>query len=168
MPSMTSALPSRTLRSSRRRTVMLLLISVLFTAAGAGMIGADAPYGWLALGFGVVGLAVLGFILVRPNRLELSAEGFTTVTLGRRWSVAWTDCGEFRTWKDTFYLGSPTIVVFECRAPLAGGRALKVAAEALTGANASLPETYGMSGSNLAALLNDYRLAADAPERAAP
>jgi hypothetical protein len=148
--------------------VALLMISLLFTAAGAAMIAAGAPFGWLALGFGVVGLAVLGFTLVRPNRLELSADGFTTVTLGRRWSVAWSDCGEFRTWKDTFYFGSPTMVVFECRAPLSGGRALKVAAEALTGENASLPETYGMAASDLAALLNEYRLAAIARDRTAP
>ena len=160
--------PSRTLRSSPRRTVVLLLLSSLFAAAGAAMIGAKAPFAWLVLGFGVVGLAVFGFTLVRPNRLDLSAEGFTTVTLGKRWNVAWSDCGEFRTWKDTFYLGSPTIVIFECRAPLPGGRALKVAAEALTGANASLPETYGSTGSELAELLNQYRLAAEAPHRAAP
>ncbi len=164
---MSAPLPSRSLHSSRRRTVALLMISLLFTAAGAAMIAAKQPFGWLALGFGGLGLAVLGFILVRPNRLELSAEGFTTVTLGRRWSVAWRDCGEFRTWKDTFYFGSPTLVVFDCRAPVAGGRALKLAAEALTTANASLPETYGMAASELADLLNQYRLAAGASEQAA-
>lgn len=124
------------------------------------MVAAEAPYGWLTLGFGLVGIAVFGVTLVRPNRLDLSADGFTTVTLGRRWSVAWSDCGEFGTWKDTFYAGSPTMVVFECRAPTKGGAALKLAADALTGANAGLPETYGMSASELAALLNRYREAA--------
>ena len=164
---MSALLPPRRLHSSRRRTLALLMMSALFAAAGAAMITAEAPFGWLALGFGVLGVAVLGFILVRPNRLELSAEGFTTVTLGRRWTVAWKDCGEFRTWKDPFYLGSPSLVVFDCRAPVAGGRALAVAAEALTTANASLPETYGMAASDLTDLLNQYRVAAGVPDEAA-
>ena len=43
------------------------MMSALLIAAGAAVIAVKAPFGWLALGFGALGPAVLGFILVRPN-----------------------------------------------------------------------------------------------------
>ena len=157
-------LPGRVLRSSRLRTVVLLLGSALFTAGGGLMVRERADWGWATLAFGLVGVAVFLFTLVRPNRLELSAGGFTTVTLGRRWSVDWGQCGEFRIWRDEFHLGSPWMVVFDCTAPSVDGHVLEAAAVVITGSNAALPETYGMSAAALATLLNRYRQAAGGPK----
>lgn len=146
-------LSPKVLYSSRTRTVLLVLGFLVATGFGVLMVRAGAGYGWLTLAFGVMGLAVFLFILANPNRLELSASGLTTVTLGRRWSVGWDQCGEFRTWKNDIQLGAPAMVVFDCSAPGVRGHALELAAEAISGANAALPETYGMSAADLAALL---------------
>jgi hypothetical protein len=148
---------ARVLQSSRRRTVGLLILSAVFAVAGVLMVGADADFGWLVAAFGLVGTVVFVIMLLRPNRLELSEEGFTAVTLGRRWTVKWSECGEFRPSKVDFNIGSPAMVVFHCNAPSVRGHVLEAAAEALSGANAALPETYGMPAGELAALLNTYR-----------
>jgi hypothetical protein len=152
------------LQSSRRRTALLLLLSVFFSVIGGLMIASDADFGWLVAAFGLVGTAVFAFMLVRPHRLELDERGFTTVTLGRRWRVEWSQCGEFRTWNDSLTVGAPAMVVFDCSAPSVRGHPLEATAEGLTGANSALPDTYGMSASKLAALLNDYRAASASAE----
>ena len=146
-----------TLQSSRRRTVGLLLLSLVFAGAGVLMVGADADFGSLAAGFGIVGVVVFTVVLLRPNRLELSEEGLTTVTLGRRWTAKWSECGEFRASTPDLGLGTPSMVLFQCTKAGVGARVLDAAAEALAGTNAALPETYGMPATELAALLNDYR-----------
>ncbi|MGI8809890.1 MAG: hypothetical protein ACR2KK_19020 [Acidimicrobiales bacterium] len=158
------ALSSRVLHSSRLRIVGLIAISAFFTAAGVLMVRARAEAGWATLAFGLVCLAVFVFIFFRPNRLELSADGFATVTLGRRWNVEWSQCGEFGVYKDEYTLGSTPMVVFDYDAPGKDHVLLDLTAIALVGSNATLPETYGMSASDLAELLNRYRLAAGAPE----
>ena len=153
-------LSPRVLRSSRLRSMALATGFLFFSTVGLLMVKAHASGGWLVLIFGLVGFPVFVITLIRPNRLELSAEGMTTVTLGRRWSVDWARCGEFRRWKDQFQLGSPWMIIFDCSAPGVEGHFLELAAVAFTGANAALPETYGMPAAELAALLNRYRLAA--------
>lgn len=147
----------RVLRSSRRRTLGLLALSLVFVVAGVLMVGADADYGWLVTAFGLVGTSVFTVMVLRPNRLELSEEGLTTVTLGRRWSVKWSECGEFRPSKVDYSVAGPSMIVFDCSAPGVRDHPLAAAAEALSGANAALPETYGMPAEKLAALLNSYR-----------
>ena len=148
---------TRVLSSSRRRTFAFLLLSVVFGVIGVLMVGADAPYGWMVAAFGLVGTVVFTIMLLRPNRLELAEEGFTTVTLGRRWDVKWSECGKFRASVVDMSLRAPSIVVFDCSAPSVQGHPLETAAQALAGANAALPETYGMSAADLAAGLNSYR-----------
>ena len=153
-------LSPRVLRSSRLRSTALAAGFVFISAFGVLMIKARADGGWFMLVFGLAGVSVFVATLIRPNRLELSAHGMTMVTLGRRWSVEWVHCGEFRTWKDHFELGSPWMVIFDCSAPGVEGHFLELAAVAFTGANAALPETYGLAAAELAALLNRYRSAA--------
>jgi hypothetical protein len=147
------------LRSSRRRTLGLLAIAVLCATMGVLMVTSGTPYGWLVLVFGFMGTVVFVGLLVRPNRLELSERGLTTVTLGRRWSVDWSQCGEFRATHNSLNLGAPQVVVFDCTAPGVRGHPLELGAEVLAGANAALPETYGRAATDLAALLNAYRKA---------
>jgi hypothetical protein len=153
-------MPTRVLHSSRLRTAGLLALSLLFAAGGVLMVLAQAPWGWAVLGLGVAGLVGTVYLLLHPNRLELTARGLTTVTLGRRWSADWSQCGEFRTWRNDLTIDptvlSPgtTMVVFDCTAPGVRGR---VANDLLSDSDAVLPETYGMRASDLAALLNAYR-----------
>lgn len=152
----------RVLRSSRLKTAALLAGSIVAVIVGAAMVRSKEPYGWFVLSFSALGVAVFLSIFLKPNRLEISEDGFTTVTLGRRWSVDWDQCGSFRTSSegpDTFYQGPGTTrVVFDCdesqRSRLAG------LAELLGGTTAALPDTYGMSPAELAELLNRYRAVA--------
>lgn len=148
----------RVLRSSPRRTIGLLAGFAVAAAIGGLMMRDDAPWGWAVVAFGVVGLVVFLVIAVRPNRLELTQGGLATVTLGRRWSAEWHECGEFRTWQGPD-LGSSRMIVFDCSAPGVRGHPLEKLAESIAGANGGLPETYGLPADELAALLNRYRQA---------
>ncbi len=149
------------LRSSVRRTIVLLVVSLVALGVSAAAAAAGERAGW----WGVIGSAVLTafmcLLLVRPNRLELDERGFTSISvLGRRSRVEWRDCGPFRTERpdvDGSYR-APLQVVFDTRE--SDGHRLALLGQILAGGSAALPDTYGMSAADLADLLNRYRVAA--------
>ncbi len=75
------------------------------------------------LAFGVVGSLIYLVRLVRPNRLEIDASGFTVIRHRRRWRAEWSDCGPFRVRAtyDEWDAVSQT-VAFHCTAPMHSGR----------------------------------------------
>ena len=124
------------------RTTLLLIVSVFALGIGVAAVAAGEKNGWFIVAFGTLCTPFLCLLLLRPNRLELDERVLTTIgPLGKRWSVEWRQCGPFRT-------AIPNLD----RSMVSGG-------------SASLPDTYGMSAAELAALLNRHRDAAreDAP-----
>ena len=150
------------LRSSRLRTTLLLIGSVLALCIGVAAGVGGERNGWFVVAFGAVCTPFLCLLLLRPNRLELDERGLPTVgPLGKRWGVPWHECGPFRTAVADVAgnYHAPTQVVFECEeSERSFGRSL--ATHMIVGGSAALPDTYGMRASALADLLNRYRAAA--------
>ena len=140
------------LKVSRRRQTWLLAIGLGFVAIGSVMVTTGDATGWLAIVF--FGLCSLAFIisLVRPSRLELGPGGFTVYQLGRKViTYDWHRCGRFTTYSPTLGV---TRVAFDYDFP-SNRRHPRLArlGRSLTGGNAALPDTYGLSGSELRDLL---------------
>lgn len=159
--SLESRFERRVLRSSRVRTMLLLVVSIFVLAIGVGVVATGEQGGWWMIAGGAALTGFLCLLLVRPNRLELDDQGFTTVTpFGRRSRVEWHDCGEFRVSRPDVdgSFRAPLRVVYDTEDSNRHGLAL--VSELVAGGSAALPDTYGMSAENLADLLNRYRTAA--------
>lgn len=109
--------------------------------------------GWfVSLFFGLCTVAS-ALNLVRPARLELAERGFTTYQAGRGSGsfFDWRLCGHFTTWSPA---AGTTLVAFEYDSP-SSRRHPRLARlnRSLAGGNHALPDTYGLSASELRDLL---------------
>lgn len=131
--------------------------SAAFVAIGLSLPGSSAM-SWLATGFFGLCAAVAVAVLISPNRLLLTATGMVSIQLFRRRFFAWNKCGPFRVWSPPLPLRASRIVVFDYAGP-EPNRLTRLNSR-LVGANASLPDTYGLSPAKLAELLEQRRRAA--------
>jgi hypothetical protein len=143
------------LRSSRLKWLALLLASMVFVLGGA-LIFFAAPNG---RGGGVVvagffGLtAVLALVqLLAPGRIELSPDGFTIYGLGTRRTTPWSDVSSFSTAQASALSKIVTVNPADSRSLGRAGAAVRK----VVGFNRALPDTYGLSAEDLAALMNDW------------
>ena len=143
------------LKPSPWSLLLLLAISSGFVALGAFLIGqGELIGGWLCVCFFGLGILVaLVSLLPGSNYLELTPSGIEVRTLFRKWFVRWTDVQEFfpvvvstRRMVGWDYSPSYTAQLL--------GRSIS---RGLTGIEAALPDTYGLSAEALATLLNEWR-----------
>jgi len=151
---MPSAPETLVLRPSRVKSLVMLLIGVAFTAGGIVMVRDGARWGWFVLIF--FGLCTVVFIsLLLPNSayLRLTPEGFEIRSLYRSFRNKWTDVTSFRAGR----VGLNPMVMITFAPTYQRGRTARAVADALTGGEGGLPDTYGHSAKELAALLNEWR-----------
>jgi hypothetical protein len=141
------------LRPSRGRWFAVFAGCVVFAAIGVMMIRDGAAAGWyVAGGFGL-GAIVAGVVLLPGSAyLKVRHDGFVFGTLFRRWTLPWTAVGPF----SVAIVGREEIVVFDIIDP-AQMPQLPGLSQAPAGANAGLPDTYGMTAGELAGVLNAAR-----------
>ena len=138
----------------------MLLLSLVLTLGGLLMVG-DGRHvvgGFVACFFGLCSVASLALAVVR-GRLELRPEGMRVTHLGRRLPVLqWRYCRDFRAWSPG---PGTTLVAFQYDGPEPRWRGrLAAAGRRLSGANAALPDTYGMDPRTLCELLESHRRSA--------
>jgi hypothetical protein len=108
--------------------------------------------GWLSLGFfGLGGLVVLINMLPGASGLTLDKEGFTIRNMFRRSRFRWTDASDFAAVE----VGDSKIVAFNLLS--AAQAKLAKLSFAKAGRNGALPDTYGLSAEDLAALMSLWR-----------
>ena len=143
-----------TLRPSLRNKALLLCVCGAFVAGGIWIFPTHPFFGALALmGFGLgFAVAAVGFI---PNSfyLRLSEEGFTMVSFFRKHFVPWECVESFRPIK----LGLNTMVGWNYAAEYKLFGSYAPANLRLAGAEAALPDRYGMSAEQLCALMNEAK-----------
>lgn len=149
----------RVLRPSRRKWLLMLMASGLFVAGGWWMILDGSWWGWFAAVFFGLGVIVSAAALVPGSAyLRLTPDGFTVCSLFRSCTCRWNDVERFqvarRGWNRT--------VAFNFVADFDGHSTGREIAARLAGHEGALPDTYGMSCGDLAALLNRYKERASA------
>lgn len=145
----------RTLHPSRLKMLGFLALSCAFVAIGLKMISDGFIIGWGSLLF--FGLCALTFIVqLFPNAsyLQIDKNGFTICALFRSHTYQRTEVSEFEVTR----IGIVNrMVVFNFSESYRQQLAMRQIATATTGYEGGLPDSYGLSYRNLAALLNEYR-----------
>jgi hypothetical protein len=143
-----------TLKPDRRRYLLLLIPSAGFVVSGVFMVRAADPIGWavvLLFGAGVVVFCLT--LLPGSAYLRLDPAGFTVCTLYRAHSTRWFEVESFNVAR----IGSRKMVVFNFSDLHPGQEFVRKLSSAVSGYEAALPETYGLSAEELAAIMNDWR-----------
>ena len=138
---------------SRKKWLLILLISALFTAIGAWMVAEKADAGWAGLIFFATCLLVSALMLLPgAGGLVLDADGFQATNLFRRYRLHWQNVEGFEA-----------VAIPGARQRLVGyddvsiGRVIGAINKELSGRNAALPDTYGFSADALAELMRRWR-----------
>ena len=143
-----------TLYPSRRKWLLVLLGCALFTAGGIVMVSRAAGGGWFVAVFFAVGAIVAALMLLPgAGALALDADGFQATKLFRRHRTRWQDVTGFAAVK--ILPSMQKMVVFDDIKMT--GRTIAKLDAAITGHNAGLPDTYGLSGDDLARLMTQWR-----------
>ena len=144
------------LKPSPWRLLLLLAISAGFVGLGAFLISSGEPLvGWLCggfFGFGV--LVAIVSLLPGSSYLDLSSTGFETRALYRKWFVRWTDVQEFYP----VVIANRKMVGWDYSASYTAHSLGRKISTGVSGVEAALPDTYGMSAETLATVLNEWRI----------
>jgi hypothetical protein len=142
-----------TLYPSRKKWLVILLVSALFTLGGIWMVRAQAAWGWGALIF--FGLCtVLSIVMLLPGAagLKLHVDGFQMTAFFRSHRWRWQDIKKF---EPVMITPEHTVVCFDDPAQVAsmGGKISK----SYAGYNSALPDTYGLAPDDLAQLMTQWK-----------
>ncbi len=149
----------RVLRPSRRKWLLELIASGLFVAGGWWMILDGSWKGWLGVVFfGLCAIASAVVLLSGSPYLRITPDGFTVCSLFRSCTCRWNDVERFQVARG----GCNRMVAFNFVADFDGYSTGRKIAAWLAGYEGALPDTYGMSCGELAALLNRYKERASA------
>jgi hypothetical protein len=149
-----------TLRPNRRRYVLLLLSCIGFVVGALTARKSDPIIGWFGILFFGSGVIIFGLLLLPGSAyLKLDSAGFTFCTLFRAHSTCWYQVDSFQVAR----IAGRKMVVFNFSNLHPGQRVLRKLSSTVSGYEAGLPETYGLSAEELAAMLNDWRERARRP-----
>jgi hypothetical protein len=141
------------LRPSRWKWTSVLLISAAFTALCVSAIRDGDGWAWLGLGLFGLGISTSLLMLAGKVKLVLTPEGFTMRNLVNAVTYRWSDI-------DGFYVapaGIKTIVAWTYSPSVDRDRLARGVNRAFGLPEAGLGDTFGMSASDLAELMNTWR-----------
>ncbi len=139
---------------SVRKWVTVLLVCVLFDAGGLWMVAQAAPWGWFVLiVFAFFTITAAAMLLPGAASLRLDRDGFETTTLFRRGRTPWRDASGFEA--VTVPPAMEKLVAYD-NVNVAGHTVARINV-AIAGRNAALPDNYGLSADNLAAVMAQWR-----------
>jgi len=144
----------RILRTSKLKSLVLLLVSAGFVAIGIWQGVEGEKFGWYgAAFFGLCGLVAVINLFPNSSYLVLNRDGFTIRSLYREGSYKWTDVQPFRVG----LVGTHRMVVFDFSEEYASGRGVRKVVGAILDAEGALPDNYGLSLEKLAETMNAAR-----------
>jgi hypothetical protein len=143
-----------TFQASRSKTIVLLLTCAAFVAAGFWLWPRQPIVGELSVAFFGLGMIVFAVNLhPRSSFLTLSREGFIFASIFRAHFVPWRNVQSFAIAR----IGVNKMVCWNYTPEFREHAKWRQVNVAMSGAEAGLPDTYGMKPEALCALLNDLR-----------
>jgi hypothetical protein len=142
------------LRTARLKALFVLATGVVLSFGGLIMIREGEAWGWLVFVFFLL-MAAVGFVMLLPGagRLLLDAEGFEVTSLFRRGRSRWADVSGFEVTRIP-PAGQKMVVFDDVRTK---DSALAKVTRSLAGRSGGLPDNYGLSYEELAAIMNEWR-----------
>lgn len=140
-----------TLRPSKLKLILSTIASILFTIGGVWMASEQPFWGYAAAIF--FGLAIIVFgIQLLPNSsyLKLTEEGFEVCSTFRTNSYRWSDIESF----SIMNVPLNKMVSWDFSSNYDAQQTGRRVSSRVTGSEAALPDTYGMSAAELADLMN--------------
>ena len=146
-------LPLR-LQPSRRKWIGMLVFAVVFVVGAAFMIPGQPVWGWAGVVLFGLGIPVsLIQLLPGQSYLEIDRDGFTMAGMFRKHRTAWADVAGF----GVMSIHSNKMVGWNYSPGYQGQSVGRAFASVISGAQAALPDTYGMKAEALAELLNECK-----------
>jgi hypothetical protein len=148
-----------TLRPNRLKYLVILIVCAGFAVSGALNVAKNSLIGWIEiLAFGSNAIVFGVLLLPGSSYLKLDPTGFTICSLFQARTIGWHEVDAFRVGTDR----GRKLVVFDFSNLHHGQEFARKFASTISGYEAGLPDTYGLSAEELAATLNEWR------ERASP
>lgn len=147
----------RVLRPRRIKFLGFFVASIGFTIIGGMMVSDGEHLGWFcAVFFGACAFVFAILLLPNSSFLKIDENGFTVCSLFRSHTYSWKDIQSF----DIAIVGIQKMVVFNFSNTYKDARIARRMSVATCGYEAGLPDSFGLTPSELARLLNQYRDAA--------
>lgn len=144
---------TKVLKARLRDNIWQILVCLIFTIIGAGMIASNAAHGWwvfICSGFGVV--VLLTASAATRNQLTLSDSGVSIKTMGRESHIRWKDVESFHLGNIN---GNKVICVYFDKTYLKQ-KVSRGISTTVSNEEAVIPGNYGMKVEELCALLNEW------------
>jgi hypothetical protein len=139
---------------SRRKWLLVLGGCLAFVAIGLWVRHDDPPWGWLGVGFFGVGALIAALVLLPgAGGLQLDSDGFEITNLFRSYRCRWTEVSEFEVVRVPPSL-QKMVASDHARAE---DWAVARVNRSLVGRTGGLPDNYGLSHEDLAAIMNAWR-----------
>lgn len=140
------------LKPGRTKHLMMLLLCSAFVALGYFLLRQGEFFGWVCIAFFGLGIVVFPLAMLPGNGLTLLEDRMVVRSLFRTRAVYWKDV-------DTFFAHSVrghNMVGWTYKPSYVAQSQGRAVAAMISGMEAALPETYGYSAAELAALLNRW------------
>jgi hypothetical protein len=149
-----------TLRPNRLKYLLILIVCAGFVVGGTLNVAKNSLIGWSEiLFFGSNAIVFGGLLLPGSAYLKLDPTGFTICSLFRAHTLGWHEVDAFRVGTDR----GRKLVVFDFSKLHQGQEFVRKFASTISGYEAGLPDTYGLSAEELAATMNEWRVRASPP-----
>ena len=151
-----------TLYTSKAKSLLLLLASLLFTVAGVFLAQDGELMGHVAYAFfGLCSVAYTVRLTTGGGYLKLRDDEFEFVFgFGRKQCVKWDDVGSFGVAVvrnlSKYYVPPTRLVGWNDKQGVDVSKFGRVTSKTLSGREACLPDTYGMKMEELLSLLNEH------------
>jgi len=140
-------------KASRKKAVLLLLCSICFVAIGVWMAKETPLIGWACAVFFSLGVpASMIMMLSSSMNLRLDSEGFEMGSLRKASKTFWKDV-------ESFHIGSirgARMIVITYHSEYAEKRRTRAVADALSGMEGAIPDSYNASLEEVARTLNAW------------
>ena len=138
----------------KTKTVRYLLGCLTFTVVGIWLAIHGETAGWFCLViFGLGSLVFAALLIPGIAYLRIHREGFTVHQFRREDSFRWIDVREFRVAR----IGLNKMVVFDFAEAYDRLPRLRKIVSGLTSAEGALPDSYGLTPEQLAAIMNETK-----------
>ena len=151
-----------TLHTSKVKSLLLLLASLLFTVAGVYMALDGELMGHVGyVFFGLCSLAYVVQLITGGGYLKLTEDEFEFFSgFGRKQCVSWDDVDSFGVAVvrnlSRYYVPPTRLVGWNYKQGVDVSKFGRVTSKTLSGREACLPDTYGMKLEELVSLLNEH------------